>query len=80
MQPVFVKNFTGALETRVATTEAITELGIKAMVSVSAHFGPLSYQNHMTPAQAREMAAALLAGAEEIEPATALPAEVCHAN
>jgi hypothetical protein len=81
MQPVFVKNFTGALETRVATVEAMPDLGINAMVSVSAHFGPLSYQNHLTPAQAREMAHALLKGADEIESASALPAvQTTHVN
>ena len=39
-------------------------------VCISSMEGPMTFVHHMTPDQARQMAAALLAAAETIQPAT----------
>lgn len=69
MQRVTIQNWTYATELNVRTLNAGDELPRIVLVETSA--GPLGLHFGMHPAQARAMAAALIAGAEEIEGVTA---------
>jgi hypothetical protein len=62
-----IKNFTGSQSMDVVTLRG--DAGNPDTVGLSCYSGGLSLSFHMTASQAREMAAVLLAGAEEVEPA-----------
>jgi hypothetical protein len=64
-----VRNFTEAHELRVSTSAPIREesYDIPALVSLRASGGPMDFQLSMTAAQARTLAAFIIAGADTAE-------------